>query len=261
MMRKRWFFLLFGFLSGFLLLFVVLPLSALYIRQSPKELLDVAKDSSVLEAFLNSFLLAAVATVIALVLGVPFAYLLARGMLPLGWAQQAVADLPLAVPHSVAGIALLLLFGEKAIFGALFEGIFGFGFVGTRIAIVTAMLFVSLPYAVSAAREAFEQVSVRVEQVAASLGAPPMSVFFRISLPLAKGGIVSGAVLTWARALSEFGAVVILAYHPQTAPVKIWDEFASGTLRRSGSIAALFLLLCLTLFIILRILTRRKRGG
>jgi len=261
MMRRNWFLLLFGFLSGLLLLFVGLPLLSLFAEQSAEELAAAVKDASVLDAFLNSFLLATVATAVAVVLGTPFAYLVARRKLPASRFWQAVVDLPLAVPHSVAGIALLLAFGRDALFGALFADVIGVGFVGTRLAIVAAMLFVSLPYAVSAAREAFESISVRVEQVAASLGAPPAAVFFRVSLPLAKGGVVSGAVLTWARAISEFGAVVILAYHPMTAPVKIWDEFASGTLRRSGAVAALFLLLCLAAFIVMRLLTRSKRDG
>jgi len=163
----------------------------------------------------------------------------------------------LAVPHSVAGIALLMFLGRDAVAGALVSSLFGLSFVGTRAGIVAAMLFVSLPYAVSSAREAFERVSIRTEQVAASLGAPPASVFFRVSLPLAKGGITSGAILTWARSISEFGAVVILAYYPMTAPVKIWDEFASGTLEHSAAIAALFLLLCLGAFVIMRAIAGR----
>jgi len=256
-MKRSWFYLLLSLLSGLAILFVVLPLGSLYLGQSWESLAECARDVSILGAFLNSFVLAVAAAVIAVVVGTPLGYLLARDRIPAPNICQAIADLPLAVPHSVAGIALLMFLGRDAVAGALVSSLFGLSFVGTRAGIVAAMLFVSLPYAVSSAREAFERVSIRTEQVAASLGAPPASVFFRVSLPLAKGGITSGAILTWARSISEFGAVVILAYYPMTAPVKIWDEFASGTLEHSAAIAALFLLLCLGAFVIMRAIAGR----
>jgi molybdate/tungstate transport system permease protein len=259
--KGNWFFLLFGFLGGVLLLFIILPFVTLCSNQSLENLVTVVQEESVLLAFLNSFILAAIASSLAILFGTPLAYLLSRRMVPISGFWHAIVDLPLAVPHSIVGIALLFFLGGNSIFGALFNNIFRFGFVGTRIAIVAAMLFVSLPYAVNAAKEAFDRISVRIEQVAASLGAPPASVFFRVSLPLAKGGIFSGAILTWARAVSEFGAVVVLAYHPMTAPVKIWDEFTTGTLERAGAIAVIFLFLCLSVFIVLRLLLRKQKNG
>ncbi len=134
------------------------------------------------------------------------------------------------------------------------------------------MLFVSSPFMVNSAREGFESVNQRMEYAARTLGASQFEVFRRISLPLARRGIVTGMILTWARSISEFGAVYILAYFvsfwdirtmepniAMTAPVLIADQFLQYGLERSSAIAAILLLVCLSLFVILRYLSGRQR--
>ena len=120
------------------------------------------------------------------------------------------------------------------------------------------MAFISVPFLVNAARHAFEGVDEKLEKAARTLGASPCRVFFTISVPLAWRGILSGMVLMWARGISEFGAVVIIAYHPMTTPVMVFQRFNDYGLSYARSVAVLLILICVSLFIVLRLLSRPK---
>jgi molybdate/tungstate transport system permease protein len=135
------------------------------------------------------------------------------------------------------------------------------GLVGTYAGITVAMAFVSLPYLLNAAREAFTAVPVRLEQVARTLGASPGRVFFTLSLPLAWRGVLSGMILMWARGISEFGAVVIIAYYPMTTPVLIFQRFNDYGLAYARSAAQLLIAICVVIFIVLRLVARKKRAA
>ena len=248
----RFFWLSMWFAAGALLGFVVVP-AALVILRPGGAVMKAAAEKEVLFALLNSFLCALAAAAIAALLGLPLAYILATRRIPLKRLVEALVDLPLAVPHSVAGIALLWTLGKPGLGGLL-----GWDFVGTYPAIIAAMLFVSLPYAVNGAREGFELVNPRLGQVARVLGASEWRVFVGVYLPIARRAVLAGLLLTWARAVSEFGAVIILAYHPMTAPVLIWHRFETGGLAASGPVAALLLACSLCVFVILRILLWRR---
>lgn len=247
------FWLVLWFAAGVLLGFVVVPLVLIMVRPGAATICAVT-DAEVLTALLTSFICALISTTFAALMGVPLAYILATRRLPLKRVVETLVDLPLAVPHSVAGIGLLWALGRPGL-----GGILGYSFAGSYGAIVAAMLFVSLPYAVSGAREGFEMVNPRLGQVARVLGASESRVFFSIYLPIAKRAVFAGLLLTWARAMSEFGAVVILAYHPMTAPVLIWHRFETGGLSASGPVAALLLICCLALFLVLRLILWRRR--
>ena len=168
---------------------------------------------------------------------------------------EALIDLPLAVPHTVAGIALLMVFGRQGVLGAPLEALVGLKFWGTLAGIVVAMLFVSAPYTVNAARIGFDAVDPRLEKIARTLGLNPWRTFWRITLPLARRGIMTGVTLTYARSISEFGAVVILVYYPMTAPVKIYELFLRFGLDQAASAAVLLLFVSLALFLLLRALS------
>jgi len=187
-------------------------------------------------------------------LGVPLAYLLARARFPGKAVVAAAVDLPLAVPHTVAGIALLFVLGRQGIIGAPALALFGLSFWGTLAGIVAAMLFVSIPYTVNAARIGFEAVDPRLEMTARSMGLGPWSVLRHITLPLARRGIITGLTLSYARAISEFGAVIILAYRPMTAPVMIYEFFLRFGLDDAAAMSVLLLAISLLLFILLRAL-------
>jgi len=130
---------------------------------------------------------------------------------------------------------------------------------GTTAGISVAMAFVSLPFLVNAARQAFLGVDQRLEKAARTLGASPSRVFFTISLPLAWRGILSGMILMWARGISEFGAVVIIAYHPMTTPVMVFQRFNDFGLNYARSVAVLLIIICVSLFVVLRLFSARLK--
>ncbi len=246
-------FLVSWLLGGILLAFILLPLFDLAANQTAAGLARVAASKDALAAIALSLEGAVLAALFAALFGVPLAYVLARVSFPGKTVVSAVVDIPLAVPHTVAGIALLFVFGRQGLVGAP-AGALGIRFWGTLAGIVVAMLFVSVPYTVNAARIGFEAVDPRLEQVARTLGLGPWRTLRRVTLPLAWRSIMTGITLTFARAIAEFGAVVILAYYPMTAPVKIYELFIRFGLDEATGMALILLVVALVLFIALRTL-------
>ncbi|MDE3054327.1 MAG: ABC transporter permease, partial [Gemmatimonadota bacterium] len=183
--------------------------------------------------------------------GIPLAYVLSRRRFRGRGLLAALLDLPLVVPHPVAGIALLLVLGRGTPAGrALLAA--GLEITGSRTGIVCAMLFVSAPLLVSAAREAFDRVDPRLEAVARTLGDPPWRAVRRVTLPLAARGLVSAGVVMWARAISEFGAIVVLTYNPKVASVLSYERFTAYGLKSALPVAAVLVLLALVPIAVLR---------
>jgi len=137
----------------------------------------------------------------------------------------------------------------------------GLDFVGAPAGIAIAMAFVSIPFLINASRDGFSSVPLRLEQAALNLGASQARVFFTISLPLAWRNIVSGLILMFARGMSEFGAVVIVAYHPMVTPVLIWERFSSFGINYARPVAVLFIIVSLVFFVALRFLSRSKKDA
>jgi molybdate/tungstate transport system permease protein len=237
--------------AGLLLGFILLPLLRTAAAQSWGGLSSVAAMSDVQAAIWLSVECAAITALAAAVLGTPLAYLLARGQGPGYRLVEALVDLPLAVPHTVAGIALLFVFGRDGLVGSLLAPL-GLQFWGTAAGIVIAMLFVSVPYMVNSAQLGFAGVDPRLEKVARTLGATPLQVLGRVDLPLAWRGVLTGAVLTYARAISEIGSVMVLAYYPMTAPVKIYELYLETGLGQASAMAVLLLLVTLSTFLVMR---------
>jgi len=251
--RPLWFHALLSLLGVVVLLFVLVPIVSMVAAASPAELESAATDRDVLRSIAITLLAAFAATVASAVAGIPLAYLLARKRF---WGRSlilAIVDLPIIIPHSAAGVALLTVIGRRSLLG----GALGGGLVDSLAGISIAMAFVSIPFLVNAAREAFEAVPVRLEQAARSLGATPARVFFTVSLPLAWRGVASGLILMWARGISEFGAVVVIAYHPMTTPVMVFQRLQDFGLAHARSVAVLLVLVCVMIFVVLRLLARR----
>jgi molybdate/tungstate transport system permease protein len=200
------------------------------------------------------------ATLVTAIAAVPFAYWLARKKFPFKRLINGIVDLPIVIPHSAAGIAILGVISRDTLVGKIGSAI-GLNFVGAPAGIAIAMAFVSLPFLINAARDGFASVPFRYEQAAATLGASPSRIFFTISLPLAWRHILSGLVLMFGRGMSEFGAVVIIAYHPMTTPVMIWDRFSAFGLHYARPVAVLFILISLAVFIVLRVIGRRQNDA
>jgi molybdate/tungstate transport system permease protein len=244
-------------LGSAVILFIVAPLIHIVLATSLTELSKAAIDREVIDSIKLTLMTAFFATIVSAIGGIPLAYLLARKNFIGKSFILAVIDLPVIIPHSAAGIALLTMIGRQSLFGRLF----GTSLVGTAAGISVAMAFVSLPFLIGSARQAFIAVPKKLENAARTLGAAPWYVFLTISLPLAWRGILSGMILMWARGISEFGAVVIIAYHPMITPVMVFQRFNDYGLRYARSVAVLLILICVCLFVLLRVLNRMKKDS
>ncbi|MGD1120009.1 MAG: ABC transporter permease [Dehalococcoidales bacterium] len=249
--------LLFGLLGLIILLFIAVPLGKMILGSNPGKLWDSLLDREVIGAIWLSLYAALIATVFGCLLGVPLAYLLSRYNFRGKRLIEGLIDVPIVVPHTAAGIALLFVFGRNFIIGRIF-GHLGIQFVDSVAGIVIAMLFVSVPFLIDSAKEGFNKIDIRLEKVARSLGASPWQTFTKISLPLAWQSIVAGNIMMWARGISEFGAVIILTYYPMTAPTLIYQRFETLGLSYSQPIAALLIIVCVIAFVVLRVLTSRR---
>jgi len=257
MRRMRWGHLLTAGLGAVLVLFIVGPLLRLLFRASPAGLMAAFQDPELGQSIALTLFTATTATAIGIILGVPLAYLLARTRFPGRRLLQGIIDLPVVVPHPVAGIALVLFLGRRSpLGGALAE--LGLEFVSHVPGIVAAMLFVSAPILVSGAREAFAAVDPHLERVARSLGDRPWTAFRRVTLPLAGRGVLAATVLAWARSVSEFGAIVVITYNPKVASVFVFDRFTSFGLGAAIPAAVILLLVALAVFALVRLLDTRE---
>ena len=168
---------------------------------------------------------------------------------------SALIELPLLIPHPVAGIALLLAFGRASPGGAALAAA-GLRIVGSPFGIGLAMLFVSAPLYVSAARESIARVDERYEWIARTLGDSHWAAVRRVTMPLSIRGLMAAAIVMWARAVSEFGAIVILTYNPKVASVLSYDRFTASGLDASLPVAAVLVLLAMIPLSLLRLLRR-----
>lgn len=245
-------------LGAVLVLFIVGPVLRLALSATPEAAGTMLVDRELLGSIGLTVLAATAALAVALGIGVPLAWILARWHFRGREAVAALVDLPVVIPHPVAGIALLLFLGRKSLVGGALASI-GLEFVNHVPGIIVAMLFVSVPILVSGTREAFAAVDPRLERVARTLGDSPWHAFRRITLPVAGRSIAAAAILAWARSVSEFGAIVILTYNPKVASVLIYDRFTSFGLPAAIPAALALLVVALLIFIAVRLLTPAVR--
>jgi molybdate/tungstate transport system permease protein len=237
--------------ASILLALLVLPVAALVIRGGRGGLQQLGSDPELRSALALTAATATVVTVLTILLGTPLAWLLARRRSRATDALNALLELPLLIPHPVAGIALLLAFGRASLAGSALASL-GLAIVGSPIGIGLAMLFVAAPLYVSAAREAIARVDPRYEQVARTLGDTPTRAAWRVTRPLAGRGLLAAAVVMWARSVSEFGAIVILTYNPKVASVLSYDRFTASGLESALPVAAVLVLLAMVPLLALR---------
>ena len=211
-----------------LLLFLLLPLVALILRVDPVALPANLVNPQVQQAVSLSLLTTGVSTWLALLFGTPLAYLLARRHFRGRTTIDTLLDLPMVLPPSVAGIALLLTFGRRGLVGAYLADL-GITIAFTPLAVILAQLFVGAPFYVKAAAAGFGGIDQELEQAAALDGANRWAILRYITIPLAWPTLFGGAVMTWARALGEFGATIIFAGNfpgrTQTMPLAIYIGF------------------------------------
>ena len=208
-------------LSALLVAYLVVPLLAVFGRLSWVGLVETLRDPASWRALGLSVGAATLAVCLAVVMGVPLAYLLVRKTFRGKVLVRAAVVLPLVLPPIVGGLLLTLVVGPNGYLGRFFEQA-GISIINTWPAVVLAQLFVAAPFVVISAETAFRAVDPRLETAAATLGRTPGYVFRRVTLPLARTGLLAGLVLGWLRALGEFGATAVLAFHPRTLPVATW---------------------------------------
>lgn len=208
------------------LAFLVLPLIGLLVRAPWTRTAAVLGSGTAWPALRLSLITASAAAVLALVLGVPLAWFLARPGGRLRPLLRAVITVPLVLPPVVGGVALFTVLGRSGIIGHPLYELTGFAFPFTPYAVVLAQTFVALPYLVLSVEGALRAADRRYEDAAQTLGARPAAVFWRVTLPLIGPGVAAGAVLAWARALGEFGATITFAGNfpgtTQTMPLAVY---------------------------------------
>jgi len=246
------------YLQLFLLLLIGLPILRMVLATDLEVLRSSIEDAKVISSILLTLRAALWATLVCAFMGIPMAYLLARHNFFGKGLVEGLINLPVMIPHNAAGIALLMVYGPRFFIGKLFRDL-GISFVGTEWGISLAMAYVSLPFLVNAARDGFLSLDPRLEKVARTLGASAWSAFFRITLPLAWRYILTGKIMMWARGISEFGAVIILTYHPIIAPILIYERLENYGLKYAYPVAVLLILLCLIIFGLLRLLASSER--
>lgn len=246
-------------LGACLVLFIVGPLLRLLFFASPASLADALRDTELRDSIALTVFTASLATLIAALFGLPLAYLLARRNFPGRRFVQGLIELPVVVPHPVAGIALLLFLGRRSEVGGALANL-GLEFVSHVPGIVAAMLFVSAPILVSSAREAFRGVDPQLERVARTLGDSAWGAFRRVTLPLSGRGVLAGSMLAWSRSVSEFGSIVILTYNPKVASIYIFDRFTTFGLNAAVPAAVILLLVALTVLVVVRVLQPQERA-
>lgn len=254
---KYWFIALLVIFGSIILLFLVLPLIGILTGNSLGIIYETITQKSVLASVYLTMKVSFWSTLFALVTGLPLAYIIARYNF---WGRsfiETLVDIPIMIPHTAAGIALMLTFGNSFL-GEMFAKV-GIEFLDTEFGIMIAMMFLSATFLINGAKEGFNKVDIKLENVARTLGANPLQVFFRISIPNAKKDIINGCLMMWGRGLGEFGAVVILVYHPMTAPVLIYDRFTSYGLSYSAPVAAVMILFSIAVFLIVRSINNRLK--
>jgi len=211
--------------------FLFLPLVAIFLKVLPREgVWETLSHPLVTEALKLSVWTSVCSVLLALLLGTPIAYLLARSRFRGFVLLDTLIDLPMVLPPTVAGIALLMAFGRRGILGEWLE-VTGVHISFTPVAVILAQSFVSAPFYIRAARAGFQSVDQELERVAYTLGHSAWSTFLRITVPLAFPALLGGAVMTWARALGEFGATIMFAGNmigrTQTMPLAIYTAMES----------------------------------
>ncbi|MDW5561822.1 MAG: ABC transporter permease [Methanomassiliicoccus sp.] len=239
--------------------FISIPIASLFLRIDLQDFLASLSDPAVIDALWLSLLTATASTAIVLAFGTPIAYLNAHNNY---WGRaivDTITDIPAVLPPAVAGLALLMAFGRRGVLGQYFH-LFGIDIAFTTTAVVLAQVFVASPFYIRQARISFQSVDSQFEDAARTMGSSRLRTFSRISLPLASAGLLSGAIMAWARALGEFGATIMFAGNmpgkTQTMPLAIYTSL-EGDLTPALSISIILVAISFGVILAVKFLGRR----
>jgi molybdate transport system permease protein len=240
-----------------MLLFILLPLVALLVHTPPATLIASLSGDMAISALKLSMETTAVALLLTLVFGTPAAYILARWQFPGRRVLDSLVDLPIVVPPAVAGVALLLAFGREGLFAPELSAL-GIQLSFSTPAVVLAQIFVASPFYVRSARAGFISVDRVLEDASTTLGYGGWGTFRRVTVPMALPTLVAGAVLTWARALGEFGATIMFAGNligvTQTMPLAVYLSLESGDLDGAVALSVVLVIVSLTVSLLVRLI-------
>jgi len=247
-----------------LILFIILPLFALLLRVPYQDFFASVQTDQIKQAIRLSLFTSTISMLVTVLFGTPVAYVLARSRSRAISIIDTIIDLPSVLPPAVAGVALLMAFGRRGLFGAWLADA-GITLPFTQAAVIMAQVFVASPYFVKAASIGFSGIRTELLEAAALDGASRWQTFWHITLPLARMSMMTGGVMTWARALGEFGATIIFAGNfpgrTQTMPLAIYVGFEMDL---STALLLAFILICfafLTLVAVKFILNRTADRG
>jgi molybdate transport system permease protein len=251
--HSSWIFILPG---GILLALFLLPLLALFIRSISEGFLHYAFSEQAWQALRLSLFTSTITTLCAVIFGTPLAYMLAHWKFKFKSWIELLIDLPIVLPPSVAGLALLIAFGRRGLFGSFLLTAFDISLPFTTVAVILAQIFVASPLYVRSARVGFTQVDKQLEEAANVEGASAWQIFRDVMIPLTGRTLLSGAILTWTRALGEFGATILFAGNlegvTQTMPMAIYLGF-----ERNLGIALALSVVLIVVSVLLLMITKR----
>ncbi len=246
-----------------LLLFVGLPLIALLLRAGLGVLFQNLANTQVIQAVSLTLVTTTLSTLLAVLMGTPLAYLLARYEFRGRNIIETIIELPMVLPPAVAGVALLMAFGRRGVLGSYLSDA-GLELAFTQAAVVLAQLFVAGPFYVKAAIAGFARVEKDIEEAAAIDGASPLMTFRQITVPLTWPALLGGLVMTWARALGEFGATIIFAGNfpgrTQTMPLAIYIGFELD-LSVALTLSIMLLVISFGVLLVVKGLLRQRIGS
>lgn len=240
--------------AGVFTLFLALPVAVLVGRAvAGRALSETLATPVVIEALALSLVTTALSLAITVAFGLPLAYLLARRKFRGSWFLEALVDMPIVLPPAVAGLGLLLVFGRRGLLGDPL----GLSIPFTTAAVVMAQVFVAAPFFIRSARAGIARVERDLEDAGRVDGASELQLFRLVTAPLASTALAAGLVMTWARALGEFGATIMFAGNiegrTQTLPLLVYSEFNAGNLDTSIAAAAILVLAAFGVLVAVRV--------
>lgn len=244
-----------------MLAFLFLPLVSVFISKSPVQIISDLNTSVAYQALVLSLQTTLVSVAITVAFGTPLAFWVAKSSFRGKRFLEVALQMPIVSPPAVAGVGLLLVFGSAGLLGETLS-VFGVSVAFTVVAVIMAQVFISAPFYITASRQAFEAVDDELLAVSRTLGVSPFRTFRRVVVPLALPGMLSGAALSLARALGEFGATIVFAGNlpgtTQTLPLAIFTVMQSD-FEVAVSISALLLFVAFILLLLVSLINRRSR--
>lgn len=236
-------------------IYIVYPLTSIFNFAEPENLLDSLARPKVIDALVLSIISASISTILIAIFGIPLAFCLARIRFRGSFLVRVVVIIPLVLPPLASGALLLGVFNpQTSNIDRVFPGI---EFTQSLVGVVIAQTYVASPFMILASQSAFESVDEAYEKIARVLGKKNIEVFARISLPLAKKGILIGFIMTWIRAVGELGATIMMAYNPHTISIQIFEDNAIGGLRQAIPSIILVILLSVVVIFLFSIIIKK----